>query len=114
MAEKNPLDEIVDDLVVFKHEDPTHPDGQYFSNNPMWQDSRIREHWMSRHSDEAVADRQASEASDEDIADLEGDDYETWTNEQLRTELASRELSVDGKKVDLVNRLREDDAAEQE
>lgn len=106
MREKNPLDEIVDDLVVFKHEEPNHPDGHYFSNSPMWGDSRIREHWMSKHSDEAkgLADE------DVDIENLEGDDYETWTNDELRGELATRSLSIEGKKVDLVARLREYDA----
>lgn len=114
MAEKNPLDEIVDDLVVFKHEDKSHPDGAYFSNNPMWNDSRIREHWMSRHSDEAVADRNATEVSDQEIAEVfEEDDYESWTNDELRAELAKQKLSVDGKKVDLVNRLREFDAEQE-
>lgn len=114
MAEKNPLDEIVDELVVFKHEDKNHPDGAYFSNNPMWNDSRVREHWMSRHSDEAVADRNASEASDEDIENIEEDNYEEWKNDDLRAELAARNLSVEGTKKDLVARLREDDTANEQ
>jgi hypothetical protein len=105
MAEKNPLDEIVDDLVVFKHEDVNHPQ-RYFSNNPIWNDSRVRKHWMDKYSDEAVAD----EAGEDDIEDVEGDDYETWTNDELRAELAKRKLSVEGKKVDLVDRLREYDS----
>lgn len=105
MADKNPFDEIVAELVVFKHEDPNHHDGHYFSNSPMWADSRIRARWMELYSDEALGE-------DEDIADEEGDDYETWTNDELRGELAKRELSVEGKKVDLVARLREDDDKE--
>lgn len=110
MAESNPLDEIVDDLVVFKHEDPNHPDGHYFSNNPLWNDSRIRDHWMSRHSDQA---REQEPAAVEVVE--EEDDYTQWTNEQLRTELAARNLSVDGKKVELIKRLEEDDeGSEQE
>lgn len=116
MADKNPLDEIVDDLVVFKHEDPNHPDGQYFSNNPMWNDSRIRDHWMARHSDEAKASEggtQTVEGSDED-EDEDLQPYAEMTNEDLRTELASRGLSVDGKKAELVKRLEDDDATTEE
>lgn len=105
MAEKNPLDEMIEDLVVFKHEDVNHPQ-RYFSNNPLWNDSRVREHWMKNKSDEAIAD----DAGEDDIEDVEGDDYETWRNDDLRAELASRELSVEGTKKDLVARLREDDA----
>lgn len=103
--EKNPLDDIIEDLVVFKHEDPNHPQ-RYFSNSPLWNDSRIREHWMANKSDEAVAD----DAGEEDIEDVETDDYETWKNDDLRAELADRNLSVEGNKVALVQRLREDDA----
>jgi hypothetical protein len=113
MAEKNPLDEIVEELVVFKHEDPNHHDGHYFSNSPMWHDSRIRARWMELYSDESLAIARAKvEVDDEDIEDVEGDDYETWTNDELRGELAKRELSVEGKKADLVARLREDDDKE--
>lgn len=113
MTEKHPLDDLVDDLVVFKHEDPNHPDGHYFSNNPLWNDSRIRDHWTNRHSDEARAAHadQSSEGDDEEEEDTP--DYEQWTNEQLRTELAARSLSVEGKKVDLVARLKEDDEADE-
>lgn len=113
MADTNPLDDIVDELVVFKHEDPNHPDGQYFSNNPMWMDSRIRDHWMARHSDEAKASEGDTELGDDD----EDDDlpaYADMTNEDLRTELATRGLSVDGKKAELVKRLEDHDAATEE
>jgi hypothetical protein len=109
MAEKNPLDEIVDELVVFKHEDINHPQ-RYVSNSPLWNDSRLRKRWMDKFSDEAIAD---SEGED-DIEDVEGDDYETWRNDDLRAELASRELSVEGTKKDLVARLREDDSTAKE
>lgn len=101
---KNPLDEIVDELVVFKHEDSNRAD-RYISNSPFWNDARIREAWMDKYSDEA-------EVAEEEIEDVDGDDYESWTNDQLRAELAGRQLSVDGKKIDLVNRLREDDDKE--
>lgn len=109
MAKKDPLDEIVDELVVFKHEDINHPE-RYFSNSPMWQDSRIRERWMNRYSDEAIADAEG----EDDIEEVDGEleDYESWTNDDLRAELAKRQLSVDGRKADLVARLREDDEKE--
>lgn len=103
----NPLDDIVDELVVFKHEDPNHPQGLYFSNNPMWNDSRVRDHWMSRHSDEAKSQSDGAEDEDEVV---EVEDYGQLTNDQLREELARRGLSVDGKKVELIQRLEEDDA----
>lgn len=112
MADKNPLDDIVSDIVVFKDG----ATGNYISNSPLWNDSRIREHWHNTKSDESLAkQRAAAEAKarlEEDggpIEDDPDDDYETWTNEDLRTELAGRKLSVDGKKVDLVARLRADD-----
>jgi hypothetical protein len=113
MADKNPLDDIVDDLVVFKHEDHNHPDGHYFSNNPMWNDSRIRDHWLARHSDEAKVAAQESDdpdgVGDDDDDDQDELEYAEMTNEQLRTELATRGLSVDGKKVELIARLEKND-----
>lgn len=109
MGNKNPLDDIVDELVVFKHEDPNHPDGEYFSNNPMWRDSRVREHWMSRNADKVEAP--AEEDDDEDYEEV---DYETMTNDDLRAELVKRGLGVDGKKVDLIKRLQDNDAEEAE
>lgn len=48
---------------------------------------------------------------DEDAADDLSDDYSDWTNDQLRAELSERNLSTEGKKADLVERLEEDDAA---
>lgn len=121
--QKNPLDEIVDDLVVFKHEDPNHSDGQYFSNHPMWADSRVRDHWKSRHSEEAVASRaeaaqgksradQTGQNPDEDLNLLPA--YEDMTNDALRAELVSRNLSVEGKKSEMVARLKADDAEDDE
>jgi hypothetical protein len=105
MAEKNPLDDIVDELVVFKHEDPNHPDGEYFSNNPMWNDSRVREHWMKRHADDDTVE----DEDDDTIEDEDGDNYEEWKNDDLRAELVTRGLSVEGTKKELVARLRKND-----
>ena len=44
----------------------------------------------------------------------EEEDYEGWNNKQLRAELARRDLSVEGKKDDLIARLRQDDTANTE
>lgn len=104
---KDPLDEIVDELVVFKHEDVNHPE-RYFSNNPMWGDSRIRERWMATKSDEAIADAEGADDIEE-VGEEELPPYEDWKNDDLRAELVTRNLSVDGTKKDMVARLREDD-----
>jgi hypothetical protein len=104
--QKDPFDEIVDELVVFRHEDPNAPEGEYFSNNPMWNDSRVREAWLAKYADKPEAD---PDDEDEEIPDDPDDDYENWTNDELRAELSNRKLSVDGKKSDLVGRLREYD-----
>jgi hypothetical protein len=85
---------------------------------------------MARHSEEGVAARRqarleakkaAREAeanqdpNDPEVEDEEPIDYSTWTNDDLRAELAGRNLSADGKKVDLLARLKADDeAAEKE
>jgi hypothetical protein len=50
--------------------------------------------------------------ADNDSADEPDDDYDDWTAEQLRKELANRELSQSGNKAELIARLREDDADE--
>lgn len=47
----------------------------------------------------------------DDAGDEPDDDYENWTNEDLRDELENRDLSKSGNKQELVARLREDDAA---
>lgn len=47
---------------------------------------------------------------DDDVEAGTEDNYETWTNEQLREELDSRDLQTSGKKKELVARLRADDA----
>lgn len=70
--------------------------------------------------DEAVAAFKAQQDRDyEGEGDEEGDDedevdYDSMTNDELRAELARRELSVEGKKVDLIARLEEDDTSAEE
>jgi hypothetical protein len=105
---KDPLDEIAGELVVFQHEDQNRAD-RYFSNDPRWNDSRIRERWIELYSDEAQG---LDEDVDED-EDLDDDDdglpYEQWKNEDLRAELVTRNLSVEGTKAEMAARLRKDD-----
>lgn len=51
---------------------------------------------------------------DESESDEDGDGskpYEDWTNDELRRELANRELSKSGSKAELIARLAEDDDA---
>jgi hypothetical protein len=45
-------------------------------------------------------------------AEVEADDYDTLTAEQLRTELGHRDLATSGNKQAMIDRLREDDAAD--
>ena len=97
----NPLDDIVDELVVFRHED-----GTFVSNSMYWNDSRIREAWINKYGEDApIDDNEDGEPDEEEI-----EDYNTWTNDNLRAELSNRGLSVDGKKVDLIARLEENDS----
>lgn len=51
---------------------------------------------------------------DEDDEDEEEMDYEFMSNDDLRAELARRDLSVSGKKEDLIARLEADDASEED
>lgn len=112
MAESsNPFDDMVRELVVFKHENPDHPGGQYVSNSPMWMDARVRQHWLARYSDSALAAKAAKAAGQtpEPTPEDEVPDYSQWTNDDLRAELVQRNLSVEGKKADMVARLEQDD-----
>lgn len=70
----------------------------------------------------AAADAEAAEASPAEPTEEVGSEqphaapegaaaYEDWTVEQLKEQLAERNLSKSGKRDDLVQRLREDDAA---
>lgn len=111
MAKKqsNPLDDIVEEMVVFQHEDKDRAD-RYFSNDPRWNDSRIRDHWMNTKSDEAAG---IDEAEEDDLEEDEVEEeipYEQWKNEDLRAELLERKLSLEGTKAEMAARLREDDA----
>lgn len=102
----NPLDAIVDELVVFKHED-----GRFASNSPMWNDSRVQEAWIAKFGQDAPVDDNEDGIADEDEDDDDVIDYAALTNEQLRGELSLRKLSVDGNKEALVKRLEADDEA---
>ena len=42
------------------------------------------------------------------------EDYNEWTNQQLRDELGARELPTGGNKAQMVERLQEDDESEDE
>lgn len=64
-----------------------------------------------------LARMKAEQAADEDESDEEDDeemDYESMSNDDLRAELARRDLSVSGKKEDLIARLEADDASEED
>ena len=104
----NPLDEIVDELVVFKHED-----GRFVSNSPMWNDGRIRERWIEKYGPNAKVDDDEDGIPDEDEDEGEEVDYNALTNDDLRAELSTRGLPVDGKKSDMVARLEAHDAEQE-
>jgi len=53
-----------------------------------------------------------AEAGSMAVEDDRADDYDEWTNDELREELEKRELSKSGNKDELIARLREDDEAE--
>ena len=54
----------------------------------------------------SIGDKGGIQEDDEDLA------YEDMSNDDLRAELASRDLAVSGSKADLIARLEEDDASE--
>jgi hypothetical protein len=66
-------------------------------------------------SDEGDADvwpePAAEEQGEETPAETPAQAYEDWTVEQLKEELAARNLAKSGKRDDLVQRLRDDDTA---
>lgn len=64
-----------------------------------------------RAAAEAAENDDEDEDDDDDV--LDPDDYESATNDQLRAELARRELDVSGRKDELIERLREDDTEEE-
>lgn len=92
--------QIAREIVVFFT-----PEGDPFSNDPRWNDSRVQDAWHAQQGDEAEVT--------EDDEDEELPPYSEWTNENLRAELVERKLSLDGKKADMVARLEEDDAKAQ-
>lgn len=65
---------------------------------------RVRDK-REQNTENADGDTPAEAAGEEE----EDEGYQSWTNEQLREELDSRELSTTGNKADLVARLEEDD-----
>lgn len=108
---------ILDEMVVFSFED-----GTYASNSPYWNDSRIRKAWVKRHgkkTEETSVEPETpaepeSPSEPEEVEEVEEvEDYSSLTNEELRTELAGRGLSVNGNKTEMVARLEENDAAEE-
>ena len=94
-------EEIAEEIVVFKN-----PDGEPFSNDPRWNDRAVREAWKAKD-----ADFDPEEYDPEVEPEDEVEDYQTWTNDELRGELSARSLSVEGKKADMVARLEADDDA---
>lgn len=104
MKRNDALDNICKDIVAFRVED--HEDG-YVSNALMWQDRTVRKYWLEFYSDEAKAEQ--ADSSEENEPEGDDEPYPTWTNEELRTELARRGLDVTGNKAELVARLEKDD-----
>lgn len=66
--------------------------------------------WSSE-GDADVWPEPAEEQGEETPAETPAHAYEDWTVEQLKEELAARNLAKSGKRDDLVQRLRDDDAA---
>jgi hypothetical protein len=95
------IKQVAEEIVVFFD-----PEGNPFSNDPRWADSRIQEAWAVRNQGNP---NPATEEDDSEEVEEVDEPYDKWTNEELRTELATRGLSVDGKKTDLVQRLEAND-----
>lgn len=113
MAKKDkpydPMAAIIDEMVVFKHED-----GRFASNSPYWQDSRVQEAWIAKYGADAPVDDNEDGIADDDEDEEVEVDYAALTNDQLRGELSARKLSVDGNKEALIRRLEADDEAGEE
>lgn len=95
--------EDLKDLVVM-----INPETGPFSHDPRWHIPEIRQAWIDSHDEKGAVIESAEVEEDGDEDDI---DYASWTNDDLRAELAARGLSVDGKKEVLVKRLEDDDAA---
>ena len=65
---------------------------------------------FARAADEPVSPVEEQVSEPEDETDVEGSEYGTWTNAQLRYELGTRDLPQYGTKAELVARLEEADS----
>lgn len=71
----------------------------------------VSEGGLPEPPDEITEDMAGDQATtDDEDEDAEDDGYSTWGNEDLREELRRRELTVNGKKRELIARLEADDA----
>ena len=68
--------------------------------------------WQPGDATVEAVEEPEDEPEPEEEEDDEEEDYEGWTAKELRAELATRDLSVDGKKDELKARLLEDDNQE--
>lgn len=74
--------------------------------NPYEMTKEAQEAEEEETEEEAEATPEAAEAAGDD------DDYDEWTDDELREELTQRSLSTKGSKRIMMSRLRKDDAAE--
>ena len=95
------------DIVVFRN-----PDGSPFSMDPRWQDSRVKEAWIKKYGMEPSETTDPETEEPEPVVEDDDEEeapYSEWTNDELRAELNNRQLSLDGKKADLIARLEKSD-----
>jgi hypothetical protein len=106
--QKTPMDEIIDNIVVFRIEGRENDANRgHVSNDPWWRDNRVRTAWLNRYAPEDT-DGDGDVDDDDEVDELPS--YETLSNDELRAELSTRGLSVDGKKADMIQRLEENDS----
>lgn len=82
------------------------------TNNPMLAERHGLTHWDRARGQWVRPPEPAPEAEPAAEPEAEVDDYDTLTAEQLRTELGNRDLPTYGNKQVMIDRLREDDAAD--
>lgn len=95
-------------------EKPSDEDKEFLANRNMTVEDYLRFQDLSEAMERAVRGtivrrRQPRPLDQRTVIEEVDEPYETWSTEDLKTELRNRKLPTDGKKADLVARLEKDD-----